>query len=188
LEELDLVPPEDFFLRFPHELSGGQRQRIAIARSFVLDPEFVVADEPTSMLDASMRSEVLKLISKLIDKTKCAFLYITHDIALARHVCDRIAVMYLGKIVEVGPSEDVVLTPMHPYSKALIAAVPVPNPKVEREGFPLREGVSVSPVDMLNGCRFHPRCPYVREICTSEEPRLREIKRRHHVACHLLQM
>lgn len=188
LEELDLVPPEDFLLRFPHELSGGQRQRIAVARAFVLDPEFIVADEPTSMLDASVRSEVLKLVSKLIYKTKCAFLYITHDIALARHICNRIAVMYLGKIVEVGPSEEVVLAPMHPYSKALIAAVPVPNPKVEREAFPLREGTFANPVDMLKGCRFRPRCPYAKQICTSDEPELYEIKRRHHVACHFPQL
>jgi oligopeptide/dipeptide ABC transporter ATP-binding protein len=188
LEELDLVPPEDFLLRFPHELSGGQRQRIAVARAFVLDPEFIVADEPTSMLDASVRSEVLKLVSKLIDKTKCAFLYITHDIALARHICNRIAVMYLGKIVEVGPSEEVVLAPTHPYSKALVAAVPVPNPKVVREGFPLREGTFLNPVDMMKGCRFHNRCPYAREICILDAPELDETKREHYVACHFPQL
>jgi peptide/nickel transport system ATP-binding protein len=184
LENLDLAPPEEFLLRFPHELSGGQRQRVAIGRAFVLNPEFIAADEPTSMLDASTRSEVLKLISNLIDKTRCAFLYITHDIALARYVSDRIAVMYLGKIVEVGPSEDIILKPTHPYTKALLTAVPVPDPTVKREEISLR-GEVPSTLNPPPGCRFHPRCPHAKEpICMKNEPTLIEIEKEHYVACH----
>jgi peptide/nickel transport system ATP-binding protein len=183
LEDLDLVPPEEFLLRFPHELSGGQRQRVAIARAFVVNPKFVVADEPTSMLDASIRSEVLKLISNLIVKAECAFLYITHDLALARYICDRIAVMYLGKIMEIGPSEEIILKPAHPYSKALLAAVPVPDPTVKTEEITLKEVPSA--LHLPSGCRFHTRCPYARsQICIEIEPELTQIGKDHYVACH----
>jgi peptide/nickel transport system ATP-binding protein len=183
LEDLDLVPPEEFLFRFPHELSGGQRQRVAVARAFVLSPEFIVADEPTSMLDASTRSEVLKLILGLIEKTKCAFLYITHDIALARYICDRIAIMYLGKIVETGPTEDVISKTLHPYTKALLAAVPVPDPLARRAEV-IITGEVPSAFNPPPGCRFHPRCPYAMEICRKDEPALIDVEKNHFVACH----
>jgi len=183
LEDLDLAPPEEFMYRFPHELSGGQRQRIAIARAFVLEPEFLVADEPVSMLDVSIRSEVLKLLLTLIKKFHSSFLYITHDIALARHMCDRIAVMYLGKIVEMGPTEDLIRKPSHPYSEALIAAVPVPDPTSRRIEVTIK-GEVPSAINPPPGCRFHTRCPYAKKICTTDEPKLKETKKDIRVACH----
>lgn len=183
LEALELSPPEEFMYRFPHELSGGQRQRIAIARAFVLKPEFLVADEPVSMLDVSIRSEVLKLLLTLIEKFQSSFLYITHDVALARHMCDRIAVMYLGKIVEMGPTEDLIRKPSHPYSEALIAAVPVPDPTSRRIEVTIK-GEVPSAINPPSGCRFHTRCPYAKKICTTDEPKLKEIKKDIYIACH----
>jgi peptide/nickel transport system ATP-binding protein len=183
LEDLDLVPPEEYMYRFPHELSGGQRQRVAIARAFILEPEFIVADEPVSMLDASIRSEVLKLLLAMQKKLHTSFLYITHDIALARHMCDRIAVMYLGKIVEQGPTEDVVHEPMHPYTEALIAAVPVPDPTARRIRVAIK-GEVPSAINPPPGCRFNTRCPYAMEICRKKEPPLVEVDNRL-VACYL---
>jgi peptide/nickel transport system ATP-binding protein len=183
MEDMDLIPPEDFLYRFPHEVSGGQRQRIAIARAFVLEPEFIVADEPVSMLDASIRSEVSKLILNLVEKFHVSFLYITHDIALARYMCNRIAVMYLGKIVEEGPTESVIQNPHHPYTAALIAAVPVPDPTVKRSKAVLK-GEVPSPINPPPGCRFNTRCPYAREKCQREEPQLIEIEKGRYVACH----
>ncbi|MDH5787727.1 MAG: ATP-binding cassette domain-containing protein, partial [Candidatus Bathyarchaeota archaeon] len=129
LEDVKLVPPTEFLLRYPHELSGGQRQRVAVARTFILNPEFVVADEPISMLDVSIRAEILNLFLDLVEKLDVSILYITHDLATARHMCHRIAVMYLGKIMEIGTSEQIVYEHLHPYTKALISAVPVPDPK-----------------------------------------------------------
>lgn len=183
LEDMDLIPPEEFIYRFPHELSGGQRQRVAIARAFILEPEFVVADEPVSMLDASIRSEVLKLLLELVKKFQCSFLYITHDIALARYVCNRIAVMYLGKIVEQGPSEDVIKKPLHPYTEALLAAVPVPDPTARRTEVVIK-GEVPSAVNPPSGCRFHTRCPYAWDVCKREEPPLINIEKERYVACH----
>ncbi len=184
LEEFDLVPPEEYMYRFPHELSGGQRQRVAIARAFILNPEFVVADEPVSMLDASIRSEVLKLLLALQKKLHTSFLYITHDIALARHMCDRIAVMYLGKIVEQGSSEEIVHKPLHPYTEALIAAVPVPDPTARRISVVIK-GEVPSAINPPPGCRFNTRCPYAMEICRKKEPPLKEVGNGRLVACHL---
>jgi oligopeptide/dipeptide ABC transporter ATP-binding protein len=183
LEAMDLVPPDEFLYRFPHELSGGQRQRIAIARAFILEPEFIVADEPLSMLDASIRSEVSKLMLEQVKKIGCSFLYITHDIALARYLCDRIAIMYLGKIVEMGDAEEIIGKPLHPYTEALLAAVPVPDPTARRTEVVIK-GEVPSPINPPSGCRFHPRCPYVMEICKKEEPQLVNITERRQVACH----
>jgi len=183
LEDLDLAPPEEFMYRFPHELSGGQRQRIAIARAFVLRPEFLVADEPVSMLDVSIRSEVLKLLLTLIEKFHSSFLYITHDVALARHMCDRVAVMYLGKIVEMGATEGLIRKPSHPYTEALIAAVPVPDPTSRRIEVTIK-GEVPSAINPPPGCRFHTRCPYAKKICMTEEPKLQEIGKDRQVACH----
>lgn len=183
MEAMDLVPPEEFLYRFPHELSGGQRQRVAIARAFILEPEFIVADEPVSMLDASIRSEVLNLMLSLVEKVHCSFLYITHDIALSRYICDRIAVMYLGKIVEKGPSDDLIKKPLHPYTEALLAAVPVPDPTARRTDVVIK-GEVPSPVNPPSGCRFHTRCPYVRDECKKKEPELIAIGEDRYVACH----
>jgi peptide/nickel transport system ATP-binding protein len=185
LEDVQLVPPEEFLLRFPHELSGGQRQRVAVARALVLNPEFVVADEPVSMLDVSIRAEILNLIVDLVQKYRLSFLYITHDLALARHICDRLAVMYLGKIVEQGPSDAVIGEPLHPYTKALRAAVPVPDPESKRIEVQV-QGEIPSPVNPPSGCRFHTRCPaYIGDICRTKEPPLIDVGEGHLVACHL---
>jgi len=183
METMGLTPAEEFLYRFPHELSGGQRQRVAIARAFVLEPEFIVADEPVSMLDASIRTEVSKLIKTLVDKMHVSFLYITHDIALARYMCDRLAIMYLGKIVEMGKTEQLIKKPLHPYTEALINAVPVPDPELKR-GEIVIKGEVPSPVAPPPGCRFHPRCPYAKEKCRKQEPELIEIRNERYVACH----
>jgi len=182
MEDIDLVPPEEFLYRFPHELSGGQRQRVATARAFVLSPDFIVADEPVSMLDASIRTEAVKLMLNMVEKTHCSFLFITHDIALTRYMCNRIAVMYLGKIVETGYTEDVVQKPAHPYTAALIMAVPVPDPTSKRTKIVI-SGELPSPVNPPKGCRFHTRCPYAQDRCRMEEPELVEVHKGHFVAC-----
>lgn len=185
LEEVKITPPEQFLLRYPHELSGGQRQRVALARSLVLDPEFVVADEPVSMLDVSIRAEVLNLMFDLIEKHNVSFLYITHDLALARHICDRVGIMYLGKIVEMSEAEKIVYDPLHPYTKALMAAVPIPDPNARRSEAVIK-GEIPSPINPPSGCRFHTRCPsYIGDICRTKEPELLDVGGEHHVACHL---
>lgn len=185
MEDVQLVPFEEFLLRFPHELSGGQRQRVAVARALVLNPEFVVADEPVSMLDVSIRAEVLNLMIDLVKKYNMAFLYITHDLALARHICDRIAVMYLGKVLEQGSSDDVIEGALHPYSQALVAAVPVPDPSSRRIEVRVK-GEIPSPVNPPSGCRFHTRCSaYIGDICREKEPPLIDLGNDHLVACHL---
>jgi peptide/nickel transport system ATP-binding protein len=185
MSDVQLVPASEFLYRFPHELSGGQRQRVAVARALVLDPEFIVADEPVSMLDVSIRAEVLNLMTDLRDKYNVTFLYITHDLALARHICDRIAIMYLGKVMEKGASDDVVSRPLHPYTQALIAAVPIPDPTSRRIEVVIK-GEIPSPINPPSGCRFHTRCPVmIGEICRTKEPPLIEVGKDHYVACHL---
>lgn len=185
LEDVQLTPPEEFLFRFPHELSGGQRQRVALARALVLQPDFIVADEPVSMLDVSIRAEILNLLVDLRNKYGTSFLYITHDLALARHICDRLAVMYLGKIVEMGDVDDITLKPLHPYTNALISAVPVPDPTSKRVEITLK-GEIPSPINPPSGCRFHTRCPlYIGDICRTKEPQLVEVEKGHYVACHL---
>jgi len=183
LKDVELVPPEEFLLRYPHELSGGQRQRVAVARAFVLRPEFIVADEPVSMLDVSIRAEILNLMLDFVNKFNVSFLYITHDLALARHMSDRVAIMYLGKIMEMGETEKIVYEPLHPYTQALIAAVPVPDPTSKRTRLPVT-GEIPSPVDPPPGCRFHTRCPVAEEICRQKEPAFIDIGKEHFVACH----
>jgi len=185
LEAVELTPPDMFLLRFPHELSGGQRQRVVVARAFILDPEFVVADEPVSMLDVSIRAGILELVLNLVEKFNASFLYITHDLALARHMCDRIAVMYLGKIVEMGPTEKIVYEPMHPYTNALIEAVPIPDPKAKRIEVVIK-GEIPSPTNPPTGCRFHTRCPHTMDVCRKKEPLLKDVNGKHYVACHLI--
>lgn len=185
MENVQLTPPEEFLFRFPHEISGGQRQRVAVARALVLKPEFIVADEPVSMLDVSIRAEVLNLMTDLRDKLGVSFLYITHDLALARHICDNLAIMYLGKIMEKGPTEAVLKEPLHPYTQALISAVPIPDPTSRRIEVSVK-GEIPSPVNPPSGCRFHTRCPaYMGDICRTKEPPLIEVAKNHYVACHL---
>ena len=184
LNEVELVPPEEFLYRFPHEMSGGQRQRVAVARAFVLGPSFVVADEPVSMLDVSIRAEIVNLMVDLVNKSGASILFISHDIALAKHVADKVAVLYLGKMMELGGSLDVVDRPLHPYTQALVAAVPVPDPESKRTKDVI-SGEIPSPVDPPSGCRFHTRCPYAHERCVNEQPALVEVEKNHFVACHL---
>ena len=184
LEDVELIPPEEFTFRYPHELSGGQRQRVATARALILGPEFIVADEPVSMLDVSIRAEVLNLMLELVEKYHVSFLYITHDLALSRHICNRIAVMYLGKIMEQGDVDRVIADPLHPYTQALRSAVPVPDPTSRRIEVVIK-GEIPNPIDPPPGCRFHTRCPnYIGEICRTKEPPLLNAKGRL-VACHL---
>jgi peptide/nickel transport system ATP-binding protein len=183
LSQMGLVPPEEFLYRFPHEISGGQRQRVAIARALVTNPEFLMADEPVSMLDASIRVDVSKLMADMVRKRGISMLYITHDIALARYMCDRIAVMYLGEIVEQGLTEAVLMEPLHPYTNALMLAVPVPDPTARRLKVVVK-GEVANPVAPPPGCRFHPRCPKAQDICKVQKPELTEIEAGRLVACH----
>ncbi|MEM2794662.1 MAG: ABC transporter ATP-binding protein [Thermofilaceae archaeon] len=185
LEMVALTPPENFLYRFPHELSGGQRQRVAIARTLVLKPQYIVADEPVSMLDVSIRASILKLLLEIREKFGVAYLFITHDLALAKHISDRIAIMYLGKIVEMGDSEKVLTDPAHPYTKALIAALPSPDPHEKIGELPII-GEVVSAANPPPGCRFHPRCPYAMEKCRVIEPPLIKLRENHVAACHIL--
>ncbi|UCH57154.1 MAG: ABC transporter ATP-binding protein [Candidatus Bathyarchaeota archaeon] len=185
LDDVELAPPEDFITRFPHELSGGQRQRVAVARSLVMNPSFIVADEPISMLDVSIRAGLLKVMFKSREAKGDTYIFITHDLAYARHICDRGAIMYLGKIVELGTMDDLVKNPLHPYTIALMVAVPVPDPRLEKARA-IIGGEVPTPIDPPPGCRFHPRCSRATERCRSELPQLVEIETGHFVACHNL--
>ena len=182
LKDVELVPPEDFLGRYPHELSGGQRQRVAIARALVVNPEFVVADEPTSMLDVSIRAGIMNLMLDLREKYGLSYVYITHDLAVARYMCDKIYVMYLGKIVEFGPTEEVINNPSHPYTKALISSVPVPDPKHKRESYEIKGGVT-TPINPPPWCRFYPRCPIADDKCKEGDPPQVEVGRDHFAYC-----
>ena len=174
LELVGLTPARAYLFRYPHELSGGQRQRVAIARALVVEPSFVVADEPTSMLDVSIRTGVMRLMGDLADRLGISYLYITHDLAVARYMCSRIAVMYLGKIVEQGETEQVLRAPKHPYTKALLSAVPVPDPTVRRPPVDIEGGVSM-PIDPPARCRFYDRCPIAADFCRdSDHPPLED--------------
>lgn len=183
LEEVELKPADEYIYRYPHELSGGQRQRIAIARALVLDPEFIVADEPVSMLDVSIRGEVLNLMLKLAKEKQVSFIYITHDLATARHICDRIMVMYLGEMVEMCSADELVYDPLHPYTKALIAAVLPPKPQEGGIKATL-QGEVPNAANPPSGCRLHPRCPIARDICSTKVPELRDVGNNHLVSCH----
>lgn len=184
LEDVQLTPPGEFTSRFPHELSGGQRQRVAVARALILNPKFIVADEPVSMLDMSVRAEILNLLLDLVQKYDLSLLFITHDLAVSKYVTDRLAIMYLGEIVELSKPEEVVDTPLHPYTKALVAAVPVPDPRTKIGKIPIK-GEIPSPINPPSGCRFHTRCPIaVFPICKEKEPQLEEKTHEHWAACH----
>mgnify|MGYP000713438412 CR=1 FL=1 len=184
LEEVKLIPIEDFIEKFPHQLSGGQRQRVAIARAIVVKPKFIVADEPVSMLDVSVRAGILNLLMDLRKDLNVSFLYITHDLATAGYVTDRLAIMYLGKIVEMGATDKILTEPMHPYTQALISAVPEPDP--ERKIAAIIKGEIPSPINIPKGCRFKTRCPFA-DKCPykDKEPPLIEVERGRWVACWL---
>ena len=182
-KKVNLIPAEEFYNRFPRQLSGGQRQRVVIARALVTNPKFIVADEATAMLDVSVRSQILKLMIDLKEEFNLTYLFITHDLASAKYICDRIAVMYLGKIMEIAKTKDLFKEPLHPYTRILMGAVPVPDPKLKRTKI-VPQGEIPSPINIPTGCRFHTRCPYATEICSKEEPSLVEHEGRL-VACHL---
>ena len=183
LDTAGLRPVDQYLERYPHEMSGGQRQRVAIARALVLKPRFIVADEPVSMLDVSIRAGVLKLLRRLTLDMGLASLYISHDLSLIRYICDRTAIMYLGRIVELGPTETVIKEPCHPYTQVLIQAVPVPDPDHIR-AVPEISGEIPSPIDLPPGCRFHPRCRKAEKICREAHPPRVEISPGHEVECH----
>ena len=188
LEMVGLSPPEDFIERYPSRLSGGQIQRVVIARAISVKPRFVVADEAVSMLDASLRIEILDLLHKIKDAFKTTFLLITHDLGVARYFAKdgKIAIMYLGNIVEIGETDEVIRNPMHPYTKALLSAVPVLDPKVarERKSLPLKSIDIPSLLKSIPGCKFHTRCPYADSLCEKQKPELKLVGSRQ-VACHL---
>lgn len=183
LDAVGMVPPQSFYDLYPHQISGGQRQRVVLARALVTHPELIVADEPIAMADVSVRALLLDLMMKLKDEFDLTYLFITHDLATAKYVCDRIAVMYLGKFCEVGPLEDVYRHSGHPYTHALLEAVPVPDPR-HRRTEPMPAGEIPNAINPPSGCRFHPRCPIARANCAVDEPLLRQLRPNHLMACH----
>jgi oligopeptide/dipeptide ABC transporter ATP-binding protein len=184
LEEAGLRPAEDYLRRRPHELSGGQRQRVVIAAAMVLEPELLLADEPVSMLDVSIRAEILNLLNALRRSRGISILFITHDLGIVGHLADRLAVMYLGRIVEMGPTVEVLKDPRHPYTRALLSVVPVPNPRLRRR-MVILQGETPDPGHVPGGCRFHPRCPLAMEACRTTDPPVVEAGPGHSVACLL---
>lgn len=183
LEDVGLLPAQEFAKRIPHELSGGQRQRVAVAAALVLDPILLIADEPVSMLDVSMRGQILKLLLELRKKKGITLVLITHNLAVARQMSDRIAIAYLGRIVETGETKAIIDNPSHPYTKALVSVVPVPETGVQRERL-LLTGEIPSPINIPTGCRFHTRCPFAKDKCSIEEPELKTMPDGRQVACH----
>jgi peptide/nickel transport system ATP-binding protein len=186
-ELLEIVGlPPDAATRYPHEFSGGQRQRIGLARALALNPDFVVADEPVSALDVSIQAQIINLFEALQTEFNLTYLFIAHDLAVVRHISDRVAVMYLGVIVEVSPADDLYANPLHPYTISLLSAIPIPDPEVEKARKPiLLAGDLPSPANPPAACRFHTRCPYVQDtLCRDETPPLRELEPGHVVACH----
>ena len=185
LEDAGLKPADNFVNRLPHELSGGQRQRVVIAGALVLEPTVLLADEPVSMLDVSIRAEILNLLAELRRKRGISILFITHDLSTAAYFVDRVAVMYLGRIVEIGPTHAVLAEPEHPYSRALLSVIPVPNPR-NRHPHTILQGETPNPIDLPGGCRFHPRCPLAFDRCPQIDPQLSRVTIDHEAACLLL--
>ena len=185
LEDSGLKPAEDYLQRFPHQLSGGQRQRVVIAGALVLEPHLLLADEPVSMLDVSIRAEIINLLADLRRARGISVIFITHDLSTVGTFADRVAVMYLGRIVELGTMEDVLKNPQHPYTRALLSVIPVPNPRLRRKRIIL-EGETPNPIDLPSGCRFHPRCPLAMDICRHNDPQLLPVSGSHSAACLLV--
>jgi peptide/nickel transport system ATP-binding protein/oligopeptide transport system ATP-binding protein len=181
MEKVGLTPEQ--MNRYPHEFSGGQRQRIGIARALAVNPEFIVADEPVSALDVSIQAQILNLMQDLQEEFEFTYLFVTHDLSVIKHICDRVAVMYVGKIVEMTSKEELFQNSLHPYTEALLSAVPVPNPRFKRKEIIL-EGDVPSTTNPPSGCRFHTRCLYAQEICSQQEPVFEEKERGHFAACH----
>lgn len=169
---------------YPHEFSGGQRQRIAIARSLILNPEFIIADEPVSALDVSIQAQIINLLKQLKEDFNLTFLFISHDLSVIKYLSDRIAIMYLGEVVEIGRTEEIFKNPKHPYTKALLSSVPELNPQDEKERIHL-QGELPSPENLPTGCKFHTRCPYVMEICKTSTPQIKEFSDTHNCKCFL---
>jgi len=184
LSDVGLTPPEDFFYRYPYELSGGQRQRVVIAGAMIMNPEMVVADEPVSMLDASIRTGILKLMMDLREKRNLSYLFITHDLSLAWLISDRIAIMYLGRIMEIGNAEQIIKDGRHPYTKALTTVMPQLGKKQEERI--LLSGETPNPSEVIKGCKFSSRCPIAKEKCFRESPELLEYDDGHMAACHYI--
>jgi peptide/nickel transport system ATP-binding protein len=184
LERVGLSPASLFYDRLPHQLSGGQKQRVVFGRAIILKPEFIVTDEPVAMVDVSIKAQILDLMMDLKKELDLTYLFISHDLATSRHVCDRIAIMYLGKIVEIADRNKIYEDPLHPYAKGLMDAIPIPNPKLKKKRA-IPKGEIPSPINPPSGCRFHPRCPKAFDKCPLEEPELREIEQDRFVACHL---
>ncbi|PWH12998.1 MAG: oligopeptide ABC transporter ATP-binding protein [Anaerolineae bacterium] len=182
LEDAGLRPAEEYFLRYPHELSGGQRQRVVIAGAMVLEPKLLIADEPVSMLDVSIRAEILNLLHDLRNKRGVSIVFITHDLGTVAYFADRLAVMYLGRIVEIGRTAEVLKNPQHPYTRALLSVVPVPNPRLRRERVIL-QGEAPNPIHLPTGCRFHPRCPLAMDACRMTDPAYVQLSATHSTAC-----
>jgi len=185
LEEVRLTPIEDFAFKYPHMLSGGQLQRVAIARALILRPKLVIADEPVSMLDASVRVEILTLLRELQEKRRISFIYITHDLSTTRYFSEWIYIMYAGHLMEIAPTRNLIRNPLHPYTQALLAAIPDPDPENRKRFRKVPPGEPPSLVNPPPGCRFSPRCPYVMDICRREEPSMIEVEKYHYVKCWL---
>jgi oligopeptide/dipeptide ABC transporter ATP-binding protein len=185
LEDAGLKPAESYMRRFPHQLSGGQRQRVVIAGALVLEPQLLLADEPVSMLDVSIRAEIINLLADLRKSRGISVIFITHDLGTVGYFADRVAVMYLGRIVEIGAMTEVLESPQHPYTQALLSVIPVPNPRLRKKRVIL-QGETPNPIDLPAGCRFHPRCPVAVNACKSSDPQLFELSKTHRAACLLL--